>query len=119
MIQDNESNGFVFSGNIVLDRTASRDVISLTDPHMWIMEQIDFGAPADVFSVGGRRGGRNPVTYRRFPTCAEAVRHAIEVLGADALRSAVVETNEARLSAGQIRALYERSDYPLPRRKTS
>lgn len=83
------------------------------------MDDINFSAPADVFTVGGRRGGRNPVAYRRFPTTAEAVRHAIEVLSVEALRSAIVETQAARFNAAEIRTLYDRPDYPLSRSTAS
>jgi hypothetical protein len=83
------------------------------------MEHFDFSAPAEVFAVGGRSKRRHPMTYRKFSTGAEAIRHAIEVLGDEMLGGSIVETDEARFGAAEIRTLYECSDYPLPRKKTS
>lgn len=62
---------------------------------------------------------RRPMTFRRFATGAEAIRYAMEVLDAESLGGAIVETDQARLGAGKIRELYDCSDYPLPRQKIS
>ena len=80
------------------------------------MEQFDLEAPADVFVGAGRRNGLHPMVYRRFETGAEAIRHIIEVVGADSLHGAVIETDEARLEAADIRAIYESTDFHLARR---
>lgn len=80
------------------------------------MENFNFSAPADVFVAGRRLGRHSPVSYRRFSTGAEAVRYAIELLGPDKLAGTVVEADGGRFAANEIRQLYERADYPLPRR---
>ena len=81
------------------------------------MEKFDFDAPADVFSHAGRNRKGSPMTYRRFPTGAEAIRHAIEVLDQDVLGGTCVETDDARLCGTEIRSVYDGPDFPLPRRK--
>jgi hypothetical protein len=58
---------------------------------------------------------RRPVTYRRFSTAAEAVRFAIEGMPEALLLGAYLEVDEVRYSGDEIRRLYDREDYPLPR----
>lgn len=82
------------------------------------MEEFNFSAPAEIFAGKGRGVGRRPMTYRRFSTGAEAVRYAIEALPAGILDGTVMEVDEARFSAGDIRRLYESPGYPLPRPST-
>jgi hypothetical protein len=79
------------------------------------MEQFDFSAPADVYSAAGLKRPQK-VTYRKFPTGAEAVRFAMEVLPSDALKRAIVESDAARLEAAEIEALYWSASYPLMRK---
>jgi len=88
------------------------------DPHILIMEKFDFSAPADIFTSKGRGVGRRPMTYRRFSTGAEAVRYAIETLPAETLYGTVMEVDEARFAAEDIRRLYESPGYPLQRATT-
>lgn len=83
------------------------------------MEHFNFDEPADVFVGGGRLAKKQPMAYRRFPTGAEAIRYAIELQSADMLVTTVVEVDEARFGAPEIRSLYEGADYPLPRRQLS
>ena len=79
------------------------------------MENFDFSAPAEIYASKSRGGARGPMTYHRFATGAQAVAFAIEVLAPDLLGGAVLEVAEERYGAAQIRALYERADYPLER----
>ena len=80
------------------------------------MEIFNLEAPADVFVGASRKNALYPMVYRRFQTGAEAIRHVIEVVEPASLPGAVVETDEVRLDAAEITAIYERADFPLARR---
>ena len=80
------------------------------------MEHFNFKQPADLFVGGGRLNRRSPMVYRRFSSAAEAIRYAIELQSADKLATTVVEAEDARFGAAEIRSLYDSADYPLPRR---
>ena len=80
------------------------------------MEHFNFNRPADVFVGGGRLGKRSRMAYRRFSSGAEAIRFASELQSADRLTATVVEVDEVRFGAAEIRNLYASADYPLPRR---
>jgi len=86
---------------------------------MSAMEHFSFDNPADVFVGGGRQRSRLPIVYKRFATGAEAVRFAVELQGADKLTFTVIEADEGRFDAADIRSLYESPGYPLPRRQAS
>jgi hypothetical protein len=85
-------------------------------PHISAMSDFDYRAPAEVFACRSRGSSPRPVTYRRFESGAEAVRFAIEELPSDVLFGTVLEVNEQRFDAAQIRKLYDSKDYPLQRR---
>jgi len=48
-------------------------------------------------------------------TSAEAIRHAVEELYANALSGAALVVEEERYGAAQIRELYDDTKYPLSR----
>jgi len=79
------------------------------------MDAFDYDAPAELFACKSRGSSPRPVTYRRFASGAEAIRFAIESLPADVLFGTVIEANEQRFDAAQIRKLYDSPAYPLPR----
>jgi hypothetical protein len=79
------------------------------------MDNFDFDAPAEIFASRGRRASPRSMTFHRFSTGAEAIRHAMEVLPPDVLAGTVMESNEERFGAAEIRSLYESPKYPLPR----
>ena len=81
------------------------------------MAAFDFGALAELYPCKGRGGTRSPVTYHRFETAAEAIRFAIEDLPPMLLNGAILEIDEERYHKDQIRAFYDRKDFPLARRK--
>jgi hypothetical protein len=78
---------------------------------------FDYSAPAELFTVAGRGFKRRAMTYLRFPTCALAIQHAIEVLTPEMLSGAVMEVDEERFEAADIRQLYASLEYPLVRAK--
>jgi hypothetical protein len=82
------------------------------------MHDFDYDAPAELFACKSRGASPRPVTYRRFESGAEAIRFAIEELPADVLFGTVVEANDKRFDAKQIRLLYDDERYPLQRRST-
>jgi hypothetical protein len=79
------------------------------------MIAFDFDAPAEVFSSAGLGAARGPMRYRRFASAAQAIRYAIEELPAALLRGTIIEVDEDRFDARQIRELYDCPAYPLAR----
>jgi hypothetical protein len=79
------------------------------------MDGFDFSAPAEIFASKSRGASRRPMTYHRFPSTAEAVRYAVEVLSSETLFGTTMEVDGARFDAREIRRLYEHADYPLQR----
>jgi hypothetical protein len=88
------------------------------NPHITGMEHFDFGAPADVFISIARWGKTRSMTFRRFQRGAEAIRHAVERQGAEKLAGTIIEVDDDRFGAAEIRRLYHSDDYPLPRRQS-
>lgn len=80
------------------------------------MGQFDFGCPADLYLATRRGMSRQTISYKRFPTGAEAIKYAVEVVGIEKLPGTALETETARLDADQIRALYQHDSYPLRRK---
>jgi hypothetical protein len=79
------------------------------------MDGFDFSAPAEIFASKSRGASRRPMTYHRFPSTAEAVRYAVEVLSSETLFGTTMEVDGTRFDAREIRRLYEHADYPLQR----
>lgn len=81
------------------------------------MTTFDYDASAELFASAtiGRGGKPKAMAYRRFPTAAEALRYAIEVLPAALLNGTVLEVGDERYHAALIRELYDSPHYPLPR----
>jgi len=91
------------------------DAIHANTHYITSMNEFDYGAPAEIFACKSRGASPRPVTYRRFASGAEAVRFAIEELPANVLFGTVLETNDHRYDAKQIRNLYDSERYPLQR----
>jgi hypothetical protein len=79
------------------------------------MIAFDFNAPAELFSSASQGAARGHMYYRRFATGAEAIRFAIEELPAALLRGSILQVDEDRFDARQIRELYDCPAYPLAR----
>ena len=85
-------------------------------PHLPAMDiPFDFKAPAELFTAKRTGFRAQPVTYSRFATGAEAVRHAIEELEAAKLASTIIESGDERYDSKAIRGLYDSPAYPLVR----
>ena len=87
--------------------------------HMRYMENFDYSEPADVFVGGDQMNKKYRIAYHRFETGAEAVRFAVELQSSTKLVATVLETDDGRFVAEEIRNLYHSEDYPLPRRLAS
>jgi len=79
------------------------------------VDKFAFEAPAEIYSSGGTRTRKGPMSYRRFPSSAEAIRFAVEELPQIMQRGTVMEVGDDRFEFADIRALYDSEDYPLPR----
>ena len=88
----------------------------LTAEHAPDTELFDYTMSAELFSSKGRHRGRQPLGYNRFACAAQAIRFAIEELPPQLLAGTYLEVDELRYESAEIRRLYEKSDYPLPRR---
>jgi hypothetical protein len=80
------------------------------------MSNFDYQEPAELYASTSIKGGRRPVSYRRFANVAEAIQYAIEQLDPTMLRGTVIEVADDRLDAAQIRELYDSEGYPLTRK---
>jgi len=79
-----------------------------------VPESFNYAAPAELFYNGSSRSNRK-MSYRRFPTAAEAIAFAVEELGAAAIGFATLVVDEDRFERRQIRRLYDAPEYPLIR----
>ena len=82
---------------------------------MVTIDQFAFEAPAEIYSSGGTRARKGPMSYRRFQSSAEAIRFAVEELPQILQRGTVMEVGDDRFEFADIRALYDSDCYPLPR----
>ena len=63
------------------------------------MTDFNYMAPAELFVGMGRGNARgNAMKYNRFPTSAEAIRHAVGKLNANALSGAAVVVDESAMA---------------------
>ena len=76
---------------------------------------FDYGAEAELFPSRNRKSRRQTIGYKRFGRASDAIRFAIEKLPPEFLPGACLEVAEARYNGGEIRRLYESTDYPLTR----
>jgi hypothetical protein len=77
---------------------------------------FDYAASAELFMPKGKRGARQPLSYRRFATAAEAIRFAVEEFPAVRTLGAWMQVGEERFNGDDIRRLYESTSYPRRRR---
>jgi hypothetical protein len=79
------------------------------------MPEFDYDAAAELFPTRRRVPRRQPLSYKRFPRAALAIRYAIEDVAPECLVGACLEVEEQRYSSDDIRRLYESAEYPLTR----
>ena len=80
------------------------------------IDMFDYSIEAELFSARKQKLQRTPLAYKRFARAADAIRFAIEELPSQVLIGTYLEVDEERYQGKDIRRLYERVDYPLPRR---
>jgi hypothetical protein len=73
---------------------------------------FDYGAAAELFMPKSKRGGRQPISYRRFATAAEAIRFAVEELPPVRTLGAWMQVGDERFNSNDIQRLYESTIYP-------
>ena len=96
-----------------IDEVLARSETSATET------TFDYQRSAELFPTRSRKPRRNPMTYKRFDTAADAVRFAIEELPSDLLLGAYLQVEEDRFDSEGIRELYDSAQYPLKRRAGS
>jgi hypothetical protein len=74
----------------------------------------NYDAPAELFPGRNHRTPR-VARYQRFPSLAEAIQFAVEVLPLGLQASSLIESDEIRYAGDAIRNLYFSEDYPLRR----
>ena len=78
------------------------------------MDKFDYSAPAELFPSRNNKIAKK-VKYRRFANAAEAIRFAMEELPEPLLLGSYIEINERRFGHQDIRAIYQRADFPRKR----
>ena len=77
---------------------------------------FDYAASAELFMPKRKPGARQPLSYRRFATAAEAIRFAVEEFPSIRTLGAWMMVGEERFNGDDIRRLYESTSYPQRRR---
>ena len=76
---------------------------------------FDYAASAELFiPKKAKPGARQPLSYRRFPTAAEAIRFAVEEF--PRTLGAWMRVGDERFDGDDIQRLYESNSYPRRRR---
>ena len=78
--------------------------------------KFDYAASAELFIPKRKRGPRQPLSYRRFATAAEAIPFAVEEFPAILTLGAWMQVGDERFSGDDIRRLYDSNSYPRHRR---
>lgn len=81
---------------------------------------FDYDMPAELFmgKPRPRRSRQQGLSYRRFPTAAEAIRFAVEDFPAVRTLGARLQVGDEQFDSEDIQRLYEGDDYPLRRRES-
>ncbi len=66
---------------------------------------FDYAASAELFMPKRKRGARQPLSYRRFATAAEAIRFAVEEIPSIRTLGAWMQVGEERFNGDDIRRL--------------
>jgi len=80
------------------------------------MANIDFDAPAKLYSSPPPKARNRGIKPRQFDSAARAIQFAVERLSARAKSSAVLKVGEYRYGPTEICALYQSPQYPLKRK---
>ncbi len=75
------------------------------------MTDFNFNLLAELYQAANTHR-RKGCSYRRFDTAAEAIRFAIEDLSSTALSGCILEVDEERLGAKELKELYASPDFP-------
>jgi hypothetical protein len=76
---------------------------------------FDYAASAELFMPKRKRGARQPLSYRRFATAAEAIRFAVEELPSVRTLGPWMQVGDERFDSEDILRLYESTSYPRRR----
>jgi hypothetical protein len=78
---------------------------------------FDYRASADLYTKQSGMNVRRKTVYRRFSSAADAIHFAVERLTPEMLENALLEVDEKRFTADQIRGLYDDTTFPLQRNR--